>query len=607
MRRLLAAIALSALLLPQAGSAQNSLFELVYKEAERAHPRVYPSDQLTQFVIREMQTWKGSGIQLTQDAVKYALEENQSALCKDKVTVAGTPIQFVLGGNTSGESCIGLQRDILSLLASEQEAEQLGADLLTIVSGSELAAANEPHRPLEMGKMAMLLKRTWIGTGGAVIPWDGTADSEVQALDSAIAALSPDDLDKAVLRFHHGYFRDRREADPAFSGVAGSVGDALKAIAGKLRITGDPTMVGEFATPKLTMTPNVALWARKDDLGILWVYPMHFARVEVERAGKYPVIVRGGETLAYPFSYKGSTPPTDPEIRSPLCSRSLGRFGYLCRPQPPFGGDCARPGSDGITLVKCSEKTTETESGPKACAETGNLYSDTGVPLEDPGNPAHLNPGLEPADLGEICTPGTKVLYQDDIASNTCYIDHCLIQSMRRHTLVPNRNTVLLNEATSPFLACIRRDPQLGRYTEIAHPTPFAFPPYIGHLLTMDYEREYCVKNGNAPHPLAGYCAYRSSRRSNSPDIMQIFNAVATDIEAQEVAEDQDTVLSAAANIGERAALEQSFTVQQKVFGSLASFVRQVVDLLLELKNAPLTRTPCPWTGPFKTSSSAAP
>ncbi|MFA5799372.1 MAG: hypothetical protein WC840_00245 [Candidatus Peribacteraceae bacterium] len=605
MSRLLVAIAFSALLLPQAGSAQSSLFELVYKEAKRANPD-YLSEQLIEFVGVEMQTWRGSGIWLSSDDIKYAIEKNQSALCKDKTTIAGTPIQFVMGGNISGESCIGLQGDILSLIASEQEAEQLGADLLTIANGSELALSNEPHRPLEMGKMAMLLKRTWVGSGGAVIPWDGTADSEVQTLDSALAALTPADLDKAILRFHHGYFRDQREADPAFSVVAG-VGDALRAIANKLRITGDPTMVGEFATPKLKVTPNVALWARKDDLGILWVYPMHFARGTIERAGEYPVMVENGETLAYPFSYKGSTPPTDPEIRSPLCSRSLGRFGYLCRPQPPFDEDCTRPGSDGITLVKCSEKTTETESSPKACADLENLYSDTGGPLEDPDNPAHVSPDLELADLEGICAPDTKVLYQDSVASNTCYIDHCLIQSMRRHTLIPNRNTVLLNEATSPFLACIRRDPQLGRYTEIAHPTPFAFPPYIGHLLTIDYEREYCVKNGNAPHPLAGYCAYRSSRRSNSPDIMQFFTAAAMNIEAQEVAEDQDTVLSAAANIGERAALEQSATVQRKVFGSLASFVQQVADLLLELKNAPLTKTPCPWTGPFKTSSSAAP
>jgi hypothetical protein len=267
-------------------------------------------------------------------------------------------------------------------------------------------------------------------------------------------------------------------------------------------------------------------------------------------------------------------------------------------PQPPE--DCEAPGDSGISLVMCSEEATQTEVGPKACTDIEKLFDDNGTPLVDPANPGKINPALQPADLDTICDPDKEILYQDDITSHSCYISQCLIQSMNTHTLVPNRNTVVVNEATSPYLACIRTDPQLGKYTEVPHFVPYSFPPYIGHLLTNDYEREYCVTNGNAPHPIAGFCAYRENRKSAMTDTSSIFWGVNTADDADQVSANQEGIGSDAAGIGERAALDQSIGVQTHVFGAIAAFIRQVVDLLLELKTAPLTKTPCPWTGPFK-------
>jgi hypothetical protein len=604
MKRAFILTVLLCTLLSQGTKVQAAgMFNMFYSGAAGTAPFVYPDQQAMDFVIDEMKTWQGHGIELTEDDIRLAVENNvRDTLCQNKVTTdTGNRIVFVTGGAAEGESCLGLQRDILSLLKAEQEAEQLGTDLLTIANGSELAIANEPHRPFEMGRAALLVERTWIGTGSAIIPWDGTADNEVEALEQRIGALTTStEYDTAMLRYHHGYFRDKREQDPTFMGVTNGIGEALKAIADKLKITGDPLAVGEFATPKLISLGNIALWARGDDLGLLYITPVHFPRLKIERATDYPTMVPGGEKLAYPFSYRGTTIPTDPNIRSPLCSRTVGRYGYLCRTKPEVDPDCAEDVDDGITLVKCSEETTNTESGPKECTDLENLYEDTGEPLADPAGTGQRNPALVPADLSTICTPDTKILYQDDIVSHTCYIGHCLIQSMMEHTLVPNRNTVLVNENTSPYLSCMRADPALGKYMEVPHETPYIFPAYIGHYLAMDFEREYCVKNGTIPHPLAGFCAYRDNRKSNSPDYQQLFDTVLTRKDALDVETDQETFVSLGAAIGERAALDQALVVERKVFGSFAAFVQQVADLFMELKKAPITTTPCPWTGPFR-------
>ncbi len=598
MKRLSIAIVLMTILLPQEVAA-TSLYDTFYKEAEASGLRVHPTEQITQFVIDEMKTWHQTGIQLTPDDVTAAMADNLATLCGNKFDVESNSIQFIYGGTGDGESCMALRDDIVSLVQSEQEIDDMGTTLLTIADGAELASANEPHRPVEMGKAALLLKRVWIGTGAGIIPWDTAWDSDANNLDAKVAALSPEDLEKAILRFHHGYYRDQREADPAFAGIANDVRDALQQLANTMGIADDPSLLGEYATPILPGTPNVAFWARKDDIGLMWVYPTHFFRLKIKRADEYPKIVTDGERLAYPYSYEGSTPPTDPKYRTPLCSRMMGRYGYLCRPMPQPAKDCVAPGDTGISLVMCSEEATQTEVGPKACTDIEKLFDDNGESLTDPADPAKINPALSPADLDTICDPDKKILYQDDITSHSCYISQCLIQSMNTHTLVPNRNTVVLNEATSPYLACIRTDPQLGKYMEVPHFVPYSFPPYVGHLLTNDYEREYCVTNGNAPHPIAGFCKYRESRKASMPDFQPVFWTMNTTDDLDQVAANQEGILSDAAGIGERAALEQSTGVQQKVFGAIAAFIQQVADLLLQLETAPLTKTPCPWTGPF--------
>lgn len=591
----------------------QSMFDLFYDELRSTYVTSKPSERIADFIIEEMESWGTRGISITADDIDAAIAgalflESNDGLCQGKNDMSGNPYSFIQGGSFAPGSCISLQNDILALLSAEQEIEQLGTDLMTLVNSAELSIADEPHRPLDMAMYALLLRRVWSGTGASVIPWPGGGDTpnevdqKFDKLNSDLAGLSPRDLDEAVLRFHHGYFRDEREADPRFDDVQTNIHDSLRDLAEKLGITGDPEAVGVFSTPAL-QARNVAFWARRDDLGLMWKYPSHSFRLKIKVAGSYPEMVEDGENLAYPFAYSGSSIPSGAGIASPLCSRMLGRQGYLCRPMPKTVENCENTGDgSSITLVKCSEEVTETKSGPLICPGFKNLFTDTGLPLEDPSDPGHINPALTKADFAKICSPERKVIYQDDITSNACYIALCLQQSMSGHTLVPNRSPVVLNEATSPYLACIRPDPQLGLYTEIAEDSPYPLPEYLGALLVRDFERQYCSKNGDAPQALFGLCGYNDNENASYGIENPLANSDATSDLHTLLRDRGDEFNAIAASIGQRVALDQSIELERKMFAKLAHFIEYIAALFQQLERAPLTQSACPWTGMFRSS-----
>ncbi len=616
MKKIFSSLLALLILLPASG-AEASMFDTFMDDAKTRGPMGYPSNQISDFVIDEMLRWEDSGIKLTRDDVKSAVDgklwtAGGDGLCQNKVDASGEKILFVMGASDAG--CTGVRDGILSLVDAEEQADRLGDDLLMATNGSELAIADEPHRPIRMGTLSLILKHVWSGTGAGLLPWDKAADTQFDALDGKLKALSSEDLDKVILRFHHGYFRDGRELDPRFSGVGDDIGSSLADIAATLKILGDPQATGEFVTPSFKQVGNVALWARKDDLGLMWIYPSHFTRLEIEQADDYPTLAKGSiaKVLAYPFSYQGSASSASKGVRSPLCSRTVGKQGYLCRKASVSAAQCANgssssssssssgSGSRVISLVECSVDTTETDAGPDVCKDLNNLYADDGTPLTPPGNPGQINSSLKPADTDTLCSPETKILYPDDISAHACYIGHCLAQSMHGHTLVPNRNTTLIDENTSPYLSCVRADPRLGLYAETAHKSPFVLPRYVGHLLVQDFEREYCIKNGDAARGVLSDCAFHDDTIAQSPSDEQM-TAVNTIVRnAAEIAKSQDDFLSIALPLGQRVALDQAIPVNQKLFAAMAQFVRQMGDLLQDLKRAPVTITPCPWTGPFK-------
>jgi hypothetical protein len=637
-RPLLSLSAFLLLILPQVAGA--SMFSLYFNDdAVRAESEILPPPQIRDFVISEMKHWGSAGIVLTDDDIEAAMEgglESLSSLCTDKVDTQGDPIDlsemgFAGDDVQEGAGCLGLREVVLSLVRAEQAALRLGDDLLAMSNTSELSMADEPHRPVSVGTMSFLLRRVWSGTGVGLIPWNDDNNDEFEDLDVALGSLDPEQLDAALLRFHYGYFRDVREDDPRFRGigtdapncirrntdplhpeVTPEVRTALCMLAAKLKITGDALAIGEFSTPKL-QAANIALWARKDDLGLQWIYPSHFSRLELHRADAYPAIAEeddGGSVLAYPFSYGGTITSFPGSVRSPLCSRTVGRYGYLCRRpvgdtvdcplNPQQRSDEETPQNEAvISLVECSEKRSLSIIGPSVCDGIRSLYVDDGRSLTDPQNPGRLNPDLTKADTVDVCSPGTRVTYQDDVASHACYIGLCLAQSMRGHSLVTGRSPVLSNEATSPFLSCVRHDPQLGLYTEAATNSPYPLPTYEGHRLVEEFDREYCLKNGQAARSTLGDCVFDAETVARSPSYDQLALATTAVQGGAAVSTSQKNFLDIAPAIGQRAALEQALPLERKLFAAMADFVRQMADLLTELRRAPLTTVACPWTGPF--------
>ncbi len=602
------------------------MFDLYFRDAESTLPTRYPSNQILDFVAEEMLRYGEKGIVLDRDDIKLAIDGGLPALselCTGRRDTDGEEIDLPQGSEDTG--CMGLRHAILSLVQSEQEAQQLADDLLMAANGAELSMNNEPHRPIDMGTTSFLLKRVWSGTGVGLIPWDEDHDAAFEELGTAIDALTSDELDQAVLRFHHGYFRDKRENDvrfrgvgtdndnctrtitsPAFPEITPAVAVALCKLSKALEISGDPLLVGQFVTPRLERE-NVAFWARKDDLGLQFVYPSRFFRLILPRAGTYPVRAleddEGGDVLAYPFFYSGAvlSLAAREHVHSPLCSRTVGRYGYLCRRPEVPSEECENPSPDTISLVECSLIRTETGNGPNVCSGIRNVYADDGQSITDPSNAGRLNPRLTKADTTDVCSPETQVFYQDDISSHACYIGLCLAQSMRGQSLVPSRNPVLANESTSPFLACSRPDPQLGLYQEAAYKSPFPLPDYVGHRLVQDFDRELCIKNGDAARSLAGDCRFNSEVIARAPSYEQAMVTDSIVVESAAVTKNQDDFLSIASVIGQRAALDQTLLLERKLFAAMGDFVRQMASLLGELRRAPITTVACPVTGPFQT------
>ncbi|HRH92899.1 MAG TPA: hypothetical protein PKV72_00015 [Candidatus Peribacteria bacterium] len=596
----------------RAQSMFDQFFDNAYELTRR--PQI-PGNKIIDFAVHEMEDWKGDGVLIYPSDVEAAITGDVFVLCSDKLSFHSLkPLEFDVGGLEQNGGCKALQSAIMSVVDTEMDIEKLGDMLTTVANGGMLAEADQPNRPANVGFATLLTTRIWTATGTTILAWpDAANDIITDKLDKEMAEDGVSD--ELLWKYQNGYFRNDREADPVVSSwnLDGdndgyTVGMALKEVADALNIKASYyKKTGEFVVPKL-QAKNVGLWARADDIGLMWIYPDHFTRMkEIKEADDYPEYKNGGDQLAYPWTYAGNANFSGmPEIKSPLCSRSAGRLGYLCRNVPEPVENCANPDNENdMNLIRCDEQERTTVDGPEICPEITALFKDDGTPLWDPSDPRFLNPALSPADVNHICDPENRVMYKDEIEAHACYIAYCVAQSHSGHTLVSNRSPNVVGEATSPYLACMRQDPHLGLYAELAQMTPFALPSYIGHSLAQEYEREYCAITGLPPHPLAGFCQYRENRRANSPLYTLGSTTDNAKDELENVREDQSIYLGDAVAIGQRMALDQWLPVQKKMVATIAQSIDETATLLRELARAPLTKTPCPWTGPFPRSSAS--
>lgn len=583
------------IVLPCSVSAASAFDTFWEQSADDAYGTA-PSAVIVDYVIEQATEWGEKGITLQSSDIDAAMRGDTITLCNDKQDADGADLILADGAAEVANTCRALMFDIQQLVIAEQRAQQLSDDLLGLTTAHELATSDEQRPLVDIPLSIQGMKRLWQGTGSVRLPWDSAADEGLNELKDALGLLSDDELDQVVYRFHHGYFRDQREADPRFDSAGDRVRSALSLIATQLRIDPNTDVFADIVVPALG-TRNVGLWARKDELGLLWVTPTEQPFMRLTLPEQYPVYHEHGDRLAYPFAYEGSqVPPTD--IRSPLCSRTMGMHGYLCRPLPAGDADCFNPNPNDFSLVRCSDDTVTVPQNISQCLNAYPLYNDDGTPLYDPDNPGQLNPNLVRAETGSICQPESAIQYPTGVMQNLCYTDVCLRESMSGHSLIPGRNPVLAYESTDPYLACVRPDPQLGLFIETPTASPTPIPQYLGIDLVKDFTASICQVTGSSPHPLSGQCLYDQLLRSAAPQTSQLSQLVRTATEGTDIQLAQERMRSLAVGLGFRSATDQLITVHVTALQPLISFLDTFGSLFRELLQAPPPTAQCPWTGP---------
>lgn len=590
-------IGLCAALSPMgAHAATSGMFESIFEDASTALRHRTVSGGMEQYIIDEMLRWEDRGVRLTTDRLEAAMNDDDERLCTGLVDDSGDPITLARGADTLRGTCGGLRAAIRELINAEASMDALGRDLLSIANSAELAISDEPGRILDLAATAGALHRTWAGGTGAIASFPPSALPKITALEQALSRST--DIAASVRRFRHGFFRDRREADPAAQAIGADIAAALDDLALALGITGDEGAIGAMRAPDLAV-PNVALWIRRDDLGLLWKMPTRVVPRTFARAGRYPVMKAGGETLAYPFD--DSRAVLGSSRQSPLCSRPIAREGFLCRsvPEPPSA--CAPPAgtSSSITLVRCNATTTTSPAGPPLCEGfASDLRRDDGRTLSAPPSPALLQQ-FPPLDLADACDPESGAIYPDDIRAHACYAAACLAQSMSGHSLIPGRAPTLAVETTTPFLGFLRPDPALGLIAEAAHASVGPLPRYEGHELIAGMERALCAIVGEGKQTPLGRCIYDTERSSADPPRLQGTYTALIMGESTTAAVRQSNLLQALPQAGMRTARAQADMTRRRSLTVLASVVEQMASLILSLERAPITTLACPWTGPF--------
>jgi hypothetical protein len=302
LRRTITGLVLAPLLLVgnmscASAAGSTSMFDIFFNDAlEQTRKPLVVDEKIVEFVIHEMESWEENGILLYPSDIRAAQLNDVGVLCTDKLDYRTfQELKFSLGGLTEGVGCDSLRNAILSLLDTETEIDVLGDNLTIIANGGSLAFSDQPNRPANIGFSTILTTRVWTGTGTNILPWPDAANDHVE--NRLIPELAEDRVDDAMMWvYQHGYFRQKREADPELNAInldrdndGYTVGMALEELAGILNIRqNEYTKKGEFVVPKMGNLKNVGLWARADDLGIMWIYPNHFMRMEsIEPADEY--------------------------------------------------------------------------------------------------------------------------------------------------------------------------------------------------------------------------------------------------------------------------------------------------------------------------------
>lgn len=595
-RRSAQALFLTGLLVGAGQASAINVYDEFLKQTEQSKYQTDLSFELIQYITMVMNTRAVNPVSISAEDVHLAQQGKWLNVC------AARPER------PSFSFCTQLNTDIQYLIESERELQLFADELVTITNSSELVATDEAHRPNSFGIQTAAFSAIWNGEDAKRLPWPESANDAFENLVSALQ--SEGSLDKVVLRFHFGLHRMTREEDAGWEGFqmyGSQTKEALEELSNILSITEDNVgkeNLAEYATPKiLSDSLNIGLWAREDDIGLNWIYPMTHPRFDLDIPTDYPKYQSGGTVdvdkglwLSYPFRYDVEEFPDmsdelEEKLKSPLCSRISGAQGYLCRAVEDGEKNCpdVPEGDYAIHLVTCDEKERIVTPGMDICSSEE---------LKDRFT-VKLNGTTVTTPEGEdltVCTPGTSTEFESSFVTNSCYIGYCLEESFNKHNLTGGRNTIAIMESTSPYLSCIRPDPQLGMISELPPAASTVLPQYLGHHLMHAFDREFCERTAYIPG-VAGLCEYRHNRQLESPFQSPAQILTQNEEQFQRIADSQEYLNDAAFAIGQQYAINQAVPVYEKTIRSVAQGVNAIADLFLELKDAPITNQACPWNG----------
>lgn len=499
------------LLLPLGASAADSgLYNLFRAQVDREQS----IDRIDTPVIDFVRGIFRDRWELTQVDVRNALQGKFWLAC----TSAGTSAP-----QADSNECSDALRSIQSIAGAEQALRTFGRTLQRIATGEELPLSEIPGRDVHLSTDLSGIVNIWragtgslnAGSGSALLrTWTPDENSDLFAvlrttvyrLNQEYMRLNEEERVALVNRYQYGVRLTRGERQPTFrppvkdeqSGPGTErqyVFKSWEEIEKILRDAWFSLPPGDALNPPLArnevayvllpdelrreLPENVLLWFRigpyeggKEDLigdaGLAWRVPLEPLLPSLLDTTKGNKPILGGRyppEPAYDATSDARGNPAAPGTKIPidgagLCSMTLGKLGYLCRPLTvATDAQCPVPANandDAITLVSCTleEEPTHTVAGADVCRDIAwNDASDRRCQVQfirgcQNGDSA-MAEWKQPDGTIRVClderVPGAPLTY---------VMEHELVHAQQFCPLAPGDPNQGLNEEEQNALCC---------------------------------------------------------------------------------------------------------------------------------------------------------
>lgn len=295
--------------------------------------------------------------------------------------------------------------------------------------------------------------------------------------------------------------------------LTGSLNDLLKASP----IGDEDTVYFQFDDKAQALLPDgIIVWARwnklKDptegqfDLGLDWEYPLEPVLPSLLTDQEKPIL--GGNYPPEPAllrtaveEMKGKPDPLPYWMDGiGLCTMSMARNGYLCRPVTQSAEEgCPDPedaDKDSVTLVGCAvdEKEKTTVAGPDVCEDIGWK-----------------------GEYGKAdCSNFSGAIYSNTIGNNLCFIGECAETSLETHRVTGGRTPAGVQDMAYPYDNPLAGSP-LGNFLSAPTGGQPVLPPYKPLEPVREFDAALCALVGLPAGMPAALCTVAADRRLDAP------------------------------------------------------------------------------------------